>query len=90
MRARRRRANASRASDGAIDRAVAQHLGTETGGDRVADLGRLVELVHHRVGRQRRRAESLQGVERRRLAGADAARQPDEGDHAPLLARGLR
>ena len=47
----------------------------------------LVELVDDPIGRKHRGPEPLERVERGGLAGADAARQPDEGDHASAVRR---
>ncbi len=72
----------------AIDGALGQNLGAEAVDDRVADVRRLVELVDHPVGRQAGGAQPLQGGQGRGFAGADAARQPDEGGMRDRSGRG--
>ena len=65
---------------GAVDDAARRHLGAPARGDRVAHLVGAIELVDHGVGGDRGRAQPRERGERRGLARAQPAGQPDEGD----------
>src|SRR4051812_15481772 len=67
-----------------VDRAVRGDVGAPARDDRVADLVGRVQVVDDGVGRERRRAELAQRLQRGRLAGAEAAGQPDERDGGGL------
>jgi hypothetical protein len=62
----------------AVDRPFRRDVRAPPLDDRIADLVGPVELVHDRVGGQRGGAKPLEGRERGRLAGADAAGERDE------------
>jgi len=63
-----------------IHDAVRRYGLAEPGDHLIPNLRRVVQVVHHAIGRQDRGAEPLERVERGRLAGPYTSRQPDYGN----------